>query len=103
MSIGQDRRRRRFRPGKDKRPGKVIFSTVLDNAWFGGTVTSPKEKDRISALREHIRGRHDLVTFEPLFDDIGRVDLTGIDWVVAELRQGAGKEDPYRSRSGHGA
>lgn len=37
-----------------KRPEDIVFSTTLENAWFGVTVTSSKEKDRIQALREHI-------------------------------------------------
>lgn len=39
-----------------KRPEDIVFSTTLENAWFGVTVTSSKEKDRIQALREHIHG-----------------------------------------------
>ena len=58
-----------------KRPEEIDFSTHLDNAWFGVTVTSSKEKNRITTLREHIRAGHYHVTFEPMFDDIGSVDL----------------------------
>ena len=29
------------------------------------------------------------VTFEPLFDDPGKVDLTGIDWIVVGTMTGA--------------
>ena len=62
-----------------KRPEDIVFSTTLENAWFGVTVTSSKEKDRIQTLREHISGGHYYVTFEPMFDNIGTVDLTGIE------------------------
>ena len=41
-----------------KRPEDIIFSTSLDNAWFGVTVTASKEKGRIQTLREHIHGGH---------------------------------------------
>ena len=37
-----------------KRPEDIVFSTTLENAWFGVTVTSSKEKNRIRTLREHI-------------------------------------------------
>ena len=74
-----------------KRPEDIIFSTPLDNAWFGVTVTSSKEKDRIQALREHIHGGHYYVTFEPMFDDIGAVDLTGIEWIVIGTETGRRK------------
>ena len=74
-----------------KRPEDIVFSTTLENAWFGVTVTSSKEKDRIQALREHIHGGHYYVTFEPMFDDIGAVDLTGIEWIVIGTETGRRK------------
>lgn len=74
-----------------KRPEEIDFYTHLDNAWFGGTVTSSKEKNRITTLREHIRAGHYHVTFEPMFDDIGSVNLTGIEWVVIGTETGRRK------------
>lgn len=74
-----------------KRPEQIDFSTHLDNAWFGVSVTSCQEKDRIPALREHIQGGHCHVTFEPMLDDIGRVDLTGVEWVVVGTETGRRK------------
>lgn len=41
-----------------KRSEEIDFYTHLDNAWFGVTVTSSKEKNRITTLREHIRAGH---------------------------------------------
>ena len=74
-----------------KRPEDIVFSTLLDNAWFGVTVTSSREKGRIQTLREHIRGGHYHVTFEPMFDNIGTVDLTGIEWIVIGTETGRRK------------
>ena len=74
-----------------KRPEVIRFSTLLDNAWFGVTVTSSKEKGRIQALREHIRGGHYHVTFEPMFDDIGVVDFTSVEWIVIGTETGRRK------------
>ena len=74
-----------------KRPEAVRFTTELDSAWFGVTVTSSREKGRIDALREHIRGGHYHVTFEPMFDDIGEVDFTGIEWIVIGTETGRRK------------
>ena len=74
-----------------KRPEEISFSSALDNAWFGVTVTSCKEKNRIRALREHIHGGHYHVTFEPMFDDVGQVDLTGIEWIVIGTETGRRK------------
>ena len=72
-----------------KRPDLLSFSTDLDNAWFGVTVTRKSELWRIYALRENIKAKHYHVTFEPLFDDPGQADLTGIDWIVIGTMTGA--------------
>ena len=53
------------------------------------TVTRRSELWRIDALREHVRAKKFHVTFEPLFDDPGTVDLTGIDWIVIGTMTGA--------------
>lgn len=74
-----------------KRPEKVRFSTELDNVWFGVTVTSEKEKGRIKTMREHIRAKHYQVSFEPMFDNIGEVDFTGIEWIVVGTETGRRK------------
>ena len=74
-----------------KRPEQIHFSTALDNTWFGVTVTSSKERDRIQALRDNIHGGHYHVTFEPMFDDVGEVDLSGIEWIVIGTETGRRK------------
>ena len=71
-----------------KRPEDIVFSTTLENAWFGVSVTSSKEKNRIRILRENIHGGHYHVTFEPMFDEVGMVDLTGIEWIVIGTETG---------------
>lgn len=65
-----------------KRPDLLNISTELENAWFGVTVTRRSELWRIDALRQNVRAKRYHVTFEPLFDDPGTVDLSGIDWIV---------------------
>ena len=62
-----------------KRPDLLDFDTDLENAWFGVTVTRKAELWRIDALRKNVRAKHYHVTFEPLFDDPGTVDLSGIN------------------------
>ncbi len=42
-------------------------------------------------LQEHIHGGHYHATFEPMFDDIGPVDLTGIEWIVIGTETGRRK------------
>ena len=71
-----------------KRPEGIVFSTSLDNAWFGVTVTSSKEKTRIDYLRNNIKAKHYHITFEPMFDDVGKLDLTNISWIVIGTETG---------------
>ena len=72
-----------------KRPDLLDFDTDLENAWFGVTVTRKAERWRIDALRKNVRAKHYHVTFEPLFDDPGTVDLSGINWIVVGTMTGA--------------
>ena len=72
-----------------KRPDLLDFDTDLENAWFGVTVTRKAELWRIDALRKNVRAKHYHVTFEPLFDDPGTVDLSGINWIVVGTMTGA--------------
>lgn len=72
-----------------KRPDLLNFETDLENAWFGVTVTKKSELWRIDTLKANIRAKHYHVTFEPLFDDPGKVNLAGIDWIVVGTMTGA--------------
>ena len=50
------------------------------------------EESRTVAYRrpsENVRAKHYHVTFEPLFDDPGTVDLSGINWIVVGTMTGA--------------
>ena len=53
------------------------------------TVTRRSELWRIDALRQNVRTNKYHVTFEPLFDDPGTVDLSSIDWIVVGTMTGA--------------
>ena len=72
-----------------KHPDLLEFAIDLENAWFGVTVTRKSELWRIDTLKANIRAKHYHVTFEPLFDDPGKVDLAGIDWIVVGTMTGA--------------
>ena len=72
-----------------KRPDLLDIRTDLDNAWFGVTVTRKAELWRIDALRENVKTKHYHVTFEPLFDDPGAVNLSGIGWIVVGTMTGS--------------
>lgn len=71
-----------------KRPDLLKLDDVPDNAWFGVTVTSSKEKWRIDELRKNVKAKHYQVSFEPMFDDVGELDLTDIEWVVVGTETG---------------
>lgn len=78
-----------------KRPELLKIKTDMDSAWFGTSVTSSKEKYRIQEIRKTVTAKHYHATFEPMFDDIGEVDLTGIEWIVIGTETGKrkGKSD----------
>ena len=76
-----------------KRPDLLDFDTDLENAWFGVTVTRKAELWRIDALRENVRAKHYHVTFEPLFDNPGSVDLSGINWIVVGTMTGVSEQE----------
>ncbi len=71
-----------------KKPEKVSAIKIPDNAWFGVTVTCKNDIKRIESLKTLIKCRHYHVTFEPLFENIGFVDLRGIDWIVIGTETG---------------
>ncbi len=72
-----------------KRPDLPEIQTDLENAWFGVTVTRKSELWRIDAPRENVKAKHYHVTFEPLFDDPGAIDLRDIGWIVVGTMTGA--------------
>lgn len=56
--------------------------SVPDNVWLGVSVENRKHGlPRIDELRE-IRARIRFLSVEPLLEDIGRVNLKGIHWVI---------------------
>lgn len=71
-----------------KRPEKLNISSAPENAWFGVTITTAKEKVRISELFENVKANHYHLTFEPLFEDVGKLDLENIDWIVVGTETG---------------
>ena len=51
------------------------------NVWQGVTVESAKYIDRIDVLR-NVPAKVRFISFEPLLADVGKVDLSGIDWAI---------------------
>ncbi|MDA8008016.1 MAG: phage Gp37/Gp68 family protein, partial [Gammaproteobacteria bacterium] len=77
-----------------KRPGemKKYFSTrpVPKNAWLGVSVENKRHGvPRIDVLRG-IDARVRFLSVEPLLEDIGAVDLSGIHWVIVGGESGHG-------------
>lgn len=54
---------------------------IPDNVWLGVTIEAPSELSRIDALRE-LKASIRFLSCEPLLEDLGIIDLTGIDWII---------------------
>lgn len=65
-----------------KFPERIHFQTDLKNVWIGATITAKNEKRRIDALRSNINAVNYFITFEPLLNDLGDLDLHDIKWIV---------------------
>lgn len=61
----------------------------LPNVWMGTTVESPNYTWRIDDLRE-LPAAVRFLSCEPLLADLGKVDLSGIHWVIAGGESGHG-------------
>ena len=59
------------------------FATRLipDNVWLGVTVEAQSSRFRIDCLR-NLPASVKFLSCEPLVEDLGNLDLTGIDWVI---------------------
>ena len=63
---------------------KDYFMTreVPKNVWVGVTVELQTSKSRIDALRTIKNAPIRFLSCEPLLEDLGELDLTGIDWII---------------------
>lgn len=61
----------------------------LSNVWLGVTIESPKHKDRIDILRNTPAAKR-FLSLEPLLEDLGGLNLDGIDWVIVGGETGVG-------------
>jgi protein gp37 len=62
-----------------------------DNAWIGVSVEDQRRLARIDALRE-VPAKVRFLSIEPLLEDLGAFDLSGIHWVIV------GGESGHRAR-----
>jgi protein gp37 len=63
-------------------------SDIPENVWLGVTVEAPSELPRIDSLRG-LQASVRFLSCEPLVEDLGTIDLTGIDWVIVGGESGA--------------
>ena len=64
------------------------YREAPDNVWLGVSVESKKHINRIDILRE-IDAKIKFLSIEPLLGNIGKIDLSGIDWVIVGGESGA--------------
>ncbi len=60
-----------------------------DNIWVGVSVESRKYLERINCLRK-VPARVRFISFEPLLEHLGEINLTAIDWVIVGGESGPG-------------
>ncbi len=64
-----------------KRPQDARFIDWPDSVWFGVSVENRREMWRIDVLRQ-VEAKVRWISFEPLLEDLGMVDLSGVHWAV---------------------
>lgn len=74
-----------------KFPDQYTFETQLDSAWIGTTITSKNEVGRIRIMLDNIKAKNYFIAFEPLFNDLGKMDLDNIGWIVIGTETGIRK------------
>lgn len=72
-----------------KRAARVEEFSYPPNVWLGVTVEKENYKNRIEFLR-NTDAKIKFLSCEPLLGDLGELDLTGIDWVIAGGESGPG-------------
>lgn len=65
-----------------KRATRINDFKYPDNVWLGVTVEAQDYKNRISYLKD-TNAKVKFLSCEPLLSDLGELDLSGIDWVIA--------------------
>ena len=54
---------------------------VPANVWIGVTVENKKARERVDSIR-HIDATVKFLSCEPLLEDLGVMNLSGIDWII---------------------
>lgn len=69
------------RPERMRELLSAMDETVLPNVWLGTSVENEEVVHRIEALR-HTPAAIRFISFEPLIESVGRVDLRDIHWAI---------------------
>ena len=77
-----------------KRAERVVDFEYPFNVWLGVTIETANHKDRIDYLRQ-TNAPVKFLSCEPLLEDLGELDLAGIDWVIC------GGESGHKARPMH--
>lgn len=79
-----------------KRSGNILrmlpadWGNGYDNVWLGVTVENRRSGLRRLEQLRHIPARVRFLSVEPLLEDLGEIDLTGIHWVIVGGESGPG-------------
>lgn len=71
-----------------KCPDKIFCTISSPEVWMGVTVTTKSDKQRIVQMTNQIKAVHYFITFEPLFEDVGVLNLDKIEWIVIGTETG---------------
>jgi protein gp37 len=77
------------RPDNMKRIIESLDLKIAPHIWLGTSVESGKHAGRVATLRETPAAIR-FVSFEPLLDRVGTVDLSGIHWAIVGGESGPG-------------
>ncbi len=76
---------------------KLRFAAELPHIWWGVSVENKRHGvPRIAHLRE-ASPQMAFLSIEPLLEDLGQIDLAGIDWVIVGGESGAGARPMQKS------
>lgn len=68
-----------------KRPKRMreyfLQNEIPPNVWLGTTIESYRVKERIELIRD-LKANVKWLSCEPLISDLGKLNLSGIDWVI---------------------
>jgi len=81
-------------PTYDWAEGMRWWPKVLPNLWLGTSICARSDLLKLKQLVK-IPATRRFISFEPLLEDLGELDLTGIDWVIV------GGESGHRARPMH--